>query len=311
MTELLTVADVRLMQGLAQRITATRPDLVNADASYGELAWNWGKGHAAEGAAWPRRLWFADGDLAAWGWAGLPRRLRRSDGSVREVTNANLAYQVDPAHPALLDEVIDWYDTTAAGLERTVLASAADEFALTRWSAHGYRADPSSLGDTGHWTQLNQRDLTDLAAPALPGGYRFRTADQVDPAAVVRAHVDAWAPSTYTADSYRGVRAAPGYRADLHVLVAAPDGTMAASTVLWLDETNRTVEFEPVGTHPDHRRRGVARAMLLHGMHLARAAGATRATVACLGAPGHPAARRLYHGVGFRALSRDAPLIKP
>jgi len=50
--------------------------------------------------------------------------------------------------------------------------------------------------------------------------------------------------------------------------------------------------------------------MLLHGMHLARAAGATHATVACLGAPGYPNARGLFYSVGFRELSRDAPLIK-
>jgi hypothetical protein len=50
--------------------------------------------------------------------------------------------------------------------------------------------------------------------------------------------------------------------------------------------------------------------MLLHGMRLARAAGATRMTVACLGAPGHPKARGLYYSVGFRELSRDVPLIK-
>jgi hypothetical protein len=42
---LLTAADVQLMQGLAQRVTAVRPDLVNSDASFGELAWIWGKGH--------------------------------------------------------------------------------------------------------------------------------------------------------------------------------------------------------------------------------------------------------------------------
>jgi hypothetical protein len=50
--------------------------------------------------------------------------------------------------------------------------------------------------------------------------------------------------------------------------------------------------------------------MLLHGMHRARDAGAVHATVACLGAPGHPAARGLYYGLGFREISRDAPLIK-
>jgi hypothetical protein len=49
--------------------------------------------------------------------------------------------------------------------------------------------------------------------------------------------------------------------------------------------------------------------MLLHAMHRARAVGALHAMVACLGAPGRPAARELYHGLGFREISRDAPLI--
>jgi GNAT superfamily N-acetyltransferase len=309
--ELVTAADVQLMQGLAQRVTAIRPELVNSDASFGELAWSWGKGHAREGASWPRRLCCSGGELVAWGWAHLPHQLRRSDGSVQDVTGAYLAYQVHPGHAGLVDEVIDWYDGTAAGLERTVRPSAADAFALKRWAGHGYAPDLAALGDAGSWTQLNQRDLTDLAPAVLPDGFRFWTADEAGPQAAVQAHVDAWAPSTYTAQAYQGVRATATYRGDLHLLVEAPDGTMASSTIMWLDEANKTAEFEPVGTHPGYRRRGLARAMLLHGMQLARAAGATQMTVACLGAPGHPQARGLYDSVGFRELSRDAPLIKP
>jgi len=308
--ELLTAADVQLMQGLARRVTATRLDLVNAEATVGELAWNWGKDHAAQGGGWRRRLWFAGADLVAWGWARLPHRVARSDGSVREVTEASLVYQVDPGHAGLVDEVIDFYDRTAAGHVRTVVLTAADQVALRRWAAHGYTRDPSSLGDTGFWTQLNQRELTDLDEPVLPDGFRFRTAAEVGAEAVVRAHVDAWAPSGYTAESYQGVRRTAPYRDDLHVLVEAPDATMAASAIMWFDEANRTVEFEPVGTHPGYRRMGLGRAMMLHGMHRARAAGAGHATVVCLGAPGHPKARGLYYGVGFRELSRDAPLIR-
>jgi GNAT superfamily N-acetyltransferase len=311
MAELLTAADVRLMQELALRVTATHPDLVNADASFGELAWNWGRGHAADGANWRRRLWFSGGDPVAWGWVTLPRRVRLSDGSVTDIAGASLWYQVHPGHAGLVDEVIDWYDGTAGAVERTVLPSAADGFALERWAAHGYVPDQAALGETGSWTQLNERDLTDVEQPVLPAGFRFRTADEAGPAAAVQAHVAAWAPTTYTAESYEGVRQTAPYRGDLHVLVEAPDGTMAASAIMWLDEVNKTAEFEPVGTHPGYRRQGLARAMLLHGMRLARAAGATRMTVACLGAPGHPGARGLYYSVGFRELSRDAPFIKP
>lgn len=297
------------MQGLAQRIAATRLELVNADATHGELAWNWGKGHAAHGATWPRRLWFSGGDLVAWGWAQLPHRVRRSNGVVKDVTGARLVYQVDPGHAGLVDDVIEWYGGIAAGVDRAVVPSAADTFALQRWRANGYQTDPASLGDTGNWTQLNRRDLAEVDQPALPAGFRLRTADEVGPQATVQAHLDAWAPSTYTAEGYQGVRQSPPYRGDLHFLVAAPDATMAASTIMWLDEANRTVEFEPVGTHPAYRRRGLARAMLLHAMHRARAAGAVHAMVACQGAPGRPAARQLYYGLGFREISRDAPLV--
>lgn len=310
MDDRLTAADVRLMQGLAQRVTARRLDLVNSDASFGELAWIWGKGHASVGGHWRRRLWFSGPDLVAWGWVTLPHQVRRSDGSVKHVTTASLAYQVDPDHSGLVDEVIDWYEGVTAGLERTVVLQAADGFARTRWAARGYQPDPAELGDTGSWTQLNERDLDDVEQPVLPAGFRFRTAEEAGPQAAVRAHVDAWAPSTFTAEGYQGVRRTPPYRGDLHVLVEAPDGTMAASTIMWLDGVNRTVEFEPVGTHPDYRRHGLGRAMLLHGMRLAREAGADHATVACLGAPGHPRARGLYHSVGFRMFSRDVPFVK-
>jgi hypothetical protein len=42
--ELVTAADVQLMQGLAQRVTAARPKPVGAGASYGELTWIRGSG---------------------------------------------------------------------------------------------------------------------------------------------------------------------------------------------------------------------------------------------------------------------------
>ncbi|MDF2265149.1 GNAT family N-acetyltransferase [Streptomyces coacervatus] len=258
---LVTAADVQLMQGLAQRVTAVRPDLANSDASFGEPAWTWGKGHACDGESRRRRLWFSGDELVAWGWACLPHRVRRSDGSVKDVTSAYLADQVHPDHSELVDEVIDWYDGVTVGIERTVVAQAADEFALKRWAAHGYETDPASLGDTGSWIQLNERDLDDVERPVLPDGFRFRTADEAGPRAAGQAHVDARAPSTYTAEGYEGVRRTPPYRGDLHVLVEAPDGTMAASTIMWLDEANKTAQFEPVGTHPDYRRLGLGPSM--------------------------------------------------
>ena len=76
--ELLTAADIPLMQGLAQRVTAIRPDLISAGASYGELAWVWGQGRARYGATLPRRLWFSGDD---W-WRGAGPFFRARSGAM-------------------------------------------------------------------------------------------------------------------------------------------------------------------------------------------------------------------------------------
>lgn len=302
--------ELRLMQGLAQQVTASRPELLNGDATVGELAWVWAKDVDALGRFWRHRLWFVDGRLAAWGWAHLPYRVPRSDGTFREAKAANLIWQANPDRPELLAGILDWYDDAAGGVDRLLTVQSADVSAQAIVAAHGYAFDAEAGADDGSWVQFNVRELTDVPDPVLPEGFRFLTAGDVSVADAVRAHRDAWHPASLTEAAFERVRRTWPYRADLHPLIAAPDGTLAATAIIWLDESSRTAEFEPVGTHRDFRRRGLGAALQLHGMHLARAAGADRMLVACLGAPAHPAARNLYYGVGFRQFTRDLPQIK-
>ncbi len=302
--------ELRLMQGLAQQVTAFRPELLNGDATVGELAWVWGKDFDALREFWRHRLWFADGRLAAWGWAYLPYQVLRSDGKFLEVKAASLIWQVHPDRPELLTGILDWYDDVAGGVDRMLTVQSADVPALASVAAHGYVFDAETGSDHGSWVQFNVRELADVPDPVLPEGFRFLSAGDVSVADAVKAHRDAWHPSSFTETALDRVRRTWPYRADLHVLIEAPDGTLAATAIIWLDDSSRTAEFEPVGTHRDFRRLGLGTALQLHGMQLARAAGANRMLVACLGAPAHPAARNLYYGVGFRELSRDIPQIK-
>ena len=89
------------MQGLAQQVTALRPELVNSDATVGEMAWVWGKDHADQGSTWRRRLWFEGDRLAGWGWIFLPYQVMRSDGQLLDITRATLTWQVHPDAAAL------------------------------------------------------------------------------------------------------------------------------------------------------------------------------------------------------------------
>ena len=88
-------------------------------------------------------------------------------------------------------------------------------------------------------------------------------------------------------------------------MVEAPDGSIAAYTLAWLDEVNGVGQFEPVGTHADHRRRGLGRAVCLHALRRLRKLGATSALVACRGDAAYPIPCKLYESIGFREVSRS------
>lgn len=302
--------ELRLMQDLSQRVAVLRPELVNGDASVGELAWVWGKDFDMLHPFWKHRLWLVDDEPVAWGWARLPHRLSVGDEVFMESHAAELIWQVHPDRPELLSEILDWYDEVAGDVDRTLTLQVADHQAGARVAAHGYVFDSEVGSDEGYWIQANERDLVEIPDPVLPEGFRFVTAKDISVAEAVRAHRSAWPWTQLTEAALERVQGTWPYRTDLHVLIQAPDGELAASAIVWLDEVARIAEFEPVGTHREFRRRGLGTALQLHGMQRARAFGANRMMVACLGAPAYPAARNMYYGVGFREFTRDVPQIK-
>ncbi len=94
---------------------------------------------------------------------------------------------------------------------------------------------------------------------------------------------------------YRNVQRAPLYRRDLDLVAVAPDGELAAFSTVWFDDVTRTAAFEPVGTHPAHRRRGLARAVMAEGMRRAARLGATLSAVGSYS----EGAGALYASLGF------------
>jgi GNAT superfamily N-acetyltransferase len=95
---------------------------------------------------------------------------------------------------------------------------------------------------------------------------------------------------------YERVRRTWPYRSELDRVAVDADGTVVAHCTAWLDERARSGLLEPVGTHPAHRRRGLATACCLDALRTLAAAGATTAQVSCeSGAPACTA----YRHAGF------------
>jgi mycothiol synthase len=134
----------------------------------------------------------------------------------------------------------------------------------------------------------------------LPGGYTLRTArvDDEDEhqrfAALLNAAFNRTFHNAQEIATFRAT--APSYRAELDLLAEAPDGSLAANVGVIYVEAIQAGLYEPVCTHPDHRRKGLARALMWEGMHRLKALGATEVTV---GTGDMVPANRLYESVGF------------
>ncbi len=168
--------------------------------------------------------------------------------------------------------------------------------------ARGYEIEPAARAFAYHL-----RELSDLPDPVLPDGYRLRTVEPADLEARVELHRVVWEPSRVTVESFSKLQTVWPYRADLDCVVEAPDGSLVAYCLAWLDDANRVGELEPVGTHPDYRRRGLASAVCLFALHRLQEEGATRAIVYSIAGS---EATALYESIGLRQHARSLQLLK-
>ena len=293
------------MQGLAAEVWRLASQTVNVDTTAGEIAWTFAPPRDAGAEPLKHRLWHAGSDVTGWGIIFPPTKIRVTADRM-ELSKAGLVWQVHPEHGEVLDDILDWFAAETRGTARQTSLRSADAAAKRRIEAHGYTHDGSAP-----WDLMNMRDLREVEEPVVPPGYRLTTMEEIDDISRrVAVHRAAWEPSTLTAEKYTAVTSAWPYRADFDFVVEAPDGTLACSALGWYDEANRVGEFEPVGTHPTHRRLGLARAAMLFGMQRFRAAGAEHAIVGCRGDDGYPIPKLVYESIGFREISRDMPFVQ-
>jgi ribosomal protein S18 acetylase RimI-like enzyme len=281
--------DLRLMQELAAECWRLEGPFV--DAHVGDLPWRMYQ-HLDKLREIRVRLWLDDtGRARAWAWLWQ---------------EGELDFQLHAEAAGLLGEVLEWFESATQPNEQDVIRAwtlEAHEQTVAALEAAGYELDD------GSWYEHMLAPLgVEPPSPDVPSRFELRTVrgdDDVERR--VEVHRAAFAPSRVVPESYRRVMRAWPYRPELDHVAVAPDGTFAAFCLCWLDEDNGVGELEPVGTHPDYRRLGLARAVCLAGLRSLRAAGAETALVYSVGGS---AATRLYESVGFTSRSRHLPFRK-
>lgn len=179
----------------------------------------------------------------------------------------------------------------------------------TAVEAHGYEAV--------RWdAEMLRPDLEDLLEAGVPDGYEIRAPWPDELPAVhamfVAAFREHWGEWEETDNQFADWVEDPRFRRDL-VVVAFSGGQPAAGVASVLDrrpDGSLRGLLDTVATHPDHRRRGLARATIAHSLVLLRAEEATSAYLV-VDTDNHNRALALYESCGFRAHTMTATWRKP
>jgi GNAT superfamily N-acetyltransferase len=208
---------------------------------------------------------------------------------------------IRPGHPTLLEEVIRWIESHSASKK----PDPAGEQVTHIISLEGDPEREEALRRRGFllgkvYGILRVRDLNAPFPNApVPEGFIIRSVqgreDNEKLAANIRTvfgHGE-W----FTAETLEEIARGSFYIRDLDLVAEAPDGAIASFCTFRVDPVSRATELEPMGTHPDYRGLGLAKALISEGMR--RLKDYDPLNLYIDGAADNPGANRVYEATGF------------
>ena len=206
--------------------------------------------------------------------------------------------QIRPGYENLTDDILAWAESSLPRVDTegrqhlTTFALDGDEARRQVLATRGF------VKDDWHMVQ-RWRDL----GPPLPeapvaAGYTIRpmVAGDAGDAGALAGLINAAFGHAFRPEAITNFERSPSFDADLQMIAVAPDGTVASHTGVTIDASTSLAIVEPVCTHPDHRRLGLATACMASGLIAAADRGASRATVGT----GHDnASNNVYQALGF------------
>jgi ribosomal protein S18 acetylase RimI-like enzyme len=245
-------------------------------------------------------LWF-DEDRQLVAWAVLQSPFRAVDYAFHPAVEASLYPEflawADRRARAALGTAFgrpSWYVNVFAGQAQRIRHLEAAGFAC--------QAD---VGEDSWSKVLMRRSLPDPVKEYLPpagcAGATVRPlAGENEAAAYVELHRSVFESKNMTVPWRLRILRHPAYRPDLDLIVAAPDGRLAAFCVCWLSENSREAQVEPLGCHQDFRRYALGRVALSQALLRLQALGVQHIYVETDSY--RSTAFRLYESFGFQVI---------
>ncbi len=248
--------------------------------NWGLERWNWGRYHPSmwKGDREANRRHFEDSVRI---WEDGAGRILAVLNTEQPKPNGEAWIQRLPEADLLLDGILSEAERSLADPADGMLRLEAydhDEALVAALAARGY-ARPEKSG------RFSEIAIAGAERPLLGPGFRLRSMADSGSRLDLRCealgrgfnHVD---PAEWsTPEEYALTQAAPDYHPELDLVVETPDGGYASGCIVWHDARNHFGVFEPVCTVPEHRRKGLGRAVIREGLNRLLALGARGAYV--------------------------------
>lgn len=232
----------------------------------------------------------------------------------------NLVWEVDwpAAGPGIEPEIVAW------GVECIRRAAQGSDTPVTLdASCREEDAERIALLERNGFVRQELRSVhmarpldEPIPAPQLPAGFSIRhAAGEQEVEALVALHRAAFGTDRMTVEERLAMMRVPDYDPELDLLAVAPDGRLAAYCMCGIsrEENERSGRNEgytdPVATHPDFQRLGLARALMLAGLRELKRRGVDTAVTGT--SSENVAMQRTAEAVGFRITSTTLWFAKP
>ncbi len=210
--------------------------------------------------------------------------LWEEDGAIVGVAHREARHemylQVHPDHRNIEAEMINWAQTQRARyLDESGPLEYIHSFASGRDAYRRQLFDDCGCEHIGPVARVRRIEVEQVVRShrPLPTGYRIEYAidHTVGRAALSNLVLD----TSMTVEEFQYLDSAPLMRPELNLVVVSPDGEVVTAGLAWYDPQNGASWIYPVVTHPGHRRRGYARALVGELLRNTAALGGTHADV--------------------------------
>lgn len=231
------------------------------------------------------RLWFEENHAIAW-------------ACVDEFNN--LYWEIEKSSEELLGaQIIEWGETCVRTAHSNRKVRTLDTFCREDYSPRIAFLKQFGFQQTEGLTIRMMRDLSEpMPAPKIPQGFAIRPiADMQEAAAVAVMHRLAFGTEYMATENRLKIMRTSEYDSSLDLLVIAPDGTIVANCICSVNKVSKIGNTDPISTHPNYQRMGLARALLLTGLRTLKARGMSFAQLGTSG--DNLAMQRAAESVGF------------